>query len=138
MRGLVFQGLALPSARVPAMLGQTDEGDTMTRFTLALAAAALLAACSTTSSDEVAAVEAKPAAVPTATATAALEPAPVATADATETTDPDKQICKRTKVTGSNFKRKVCGTAADWARMEAESRKATEQIQRVKGPGTNN
>jgi uncharacterized lipoprotein YmbA len=49
-----------------------------------------------------------------------------------------KLVCKRQAVVGSKFKRKICATAAQWAASEAESRRATGNIQRSAGPGTNN
>ena len=51
----------------------------------------------------------------------------------------DKMICKRTKVPGTNFRKKICGTAEDWDVMQERSRKATEGIQRRARPvgGTN-
>lgn len=43
--------------------------------------------------------------------------------------DGDGLICKYRAVTGSNFRRKVCGTAQDWAEAEGQARTATEKIQ---------
>ena len=47
-------------------------------------------------------------------------------------------ICKRQTVVGSNFKKKICATQAEWdARAEAD-RKATQNLQRAKAPGVSN
>ncbi|GLQ19566.1 hypothetical protein ACFFUB_14170 [Algimonas porphyrae] len=44
--------------------------------------------------------------------------------------DGDGVICKYRDVTGSNFRRKMCGTAEEWAAIEEEAKKATDRIQR--------
>ncbi|GLQ19565.1 hypothetical protein ACFFUB_14165 [Algimonas porphyrae] len=44
--------------------------------------------------------------------------------------DGDGVICKYRDVTGSNFRRKMCGTAEEWAAIEEEARKAVEKVQR--------
>lgn len=49
-----------------------------------------------------------------------------------------RMICKRTTVVGSNFKRKVCATADEWAARAAEDKKTVEGIQRSAGPGVSN
>lgn len=49
-----------------------------------------------------------------------------------------KVVCKRQPVVGSNFKRKVCMTQAQWDQSAAESQKTTGDIQRRKAPGITN
>lgn len=39
------------------------------------------------------------------------------------------EICRFRDVTGSNFRRKVCGTPEEWAAIERASREATKRIQ---------
>ena len=46
----------------------------------------------------------------------------------------DKVICKRTRVTGSKFNKKVCGTASEWKAKEQHSQEAAEDFQK-KGRG---
>ncbi len=44
--------------------------------------------------------------------------------------DPNKVICRRQKVIGTRLAQKrVCATAAEWERMHAEERQATERVQ---------
>lgn len=48
----------------------------------------------------------------------------------------EEQICKRTAIVGSKFKRKICGTKAHWDNVAAASRQQTRDSQN--GPnGTN-
>ena len=64
---------------------------------------------------------------------AAEAPAPVADSEAEPTTaelDPNETICRREAVAGSNFKRRVCATRAQWEATARASRDATETIQR--------
>ncbi len=44
--------------------------------------------------------------------------------------DAKKVVCKREKVPGSNFRKKVCATKAQWARAREDSRNATQTMQR--------
>lgn len=60
-----------------------------------------------------------------------------ATKNVTKSAD-GKIRCKREAVVGSNFKRKICMTQAQWDQMAAESQKRTGDIQRRKNPGTSN
>ena len=46
----------------------------------------------------------------------------------------DEVICKRTRVTGSKFNKKVCGTASEWKAKEQHSQEAAEDFQK-KGRG---
>ena len=45
--------------------------------------------------------------------------------------DPNKMICRREAVTGSNMSRKVCHTRAEWTRQMRENGGAME---RLRGP----
>ncbi|MHA6719194.1 hypothetical protein ACX40Y_07035 [Sphingomonas sp. RS6] len=50
--------------------------------------------------------------------------------------DPDKQICRRVQVTGSNFGKRVCHTRAEWQAIhEADEANAQRALDR-RGPGT--
>ena len=49
-----------------------------------------------------------------------------------------EMICKRQSVVGSNFKRKICATADEWAQSERASRDTVADIQRSAGPGVSN
>ncbi|MEL6687811.1 MAG: hypothetical protein AAFP97_09325 [Pseudomonadota bacterium] len=88
-----------------------------------------LTACATTSA-------------PTSSTTATVAEATTETMGATEKAvetaqndlDPNRQVCKRTKVVGSNFKKKICRTANEWEALEQQSREATERIQRGSRP----
>jgi hypothetical protein len=52
--------------------------------------------------------------------------------DATQVNnDPNRVICRRQDVVGTRLaKKRVCATAAEWERIHAEERQATERIQR--------
>jgi len=62
------------------------------------------------------------------------ETAPAAKSDATQVAekadkkDPNRRICKRQSVVGSNMKKKVCASAAQW---DAEEKKAREFLDGV-------
>lgn len=102
--------------------------ETMKRSVCLVGIVFALGACATT--------EATP---PTAKETAML--ALLETAEATTTSNAesdDSMICKKTTVVGSKFNKRLCATKAEWERQELEYRLATEQIQRVKAPGSNN
>lgn len=44
--------------------------------------------------------------------------------------DPNKVICRRQEVVGTRLaKKRICATAAEWERIHAEERQATERIQ---------
>ncbi|TXC73550.1 hypothetical protein FSZ31_02035 [Sphingorhabdus soli] len=54
-----------------------------------------------------------------------------ASPDATQQGDnPDRVICRRQEVVGTRLaKKRVCATAAEWERIHADERQATERIQ---------
>lgn len=74
-----------------------------------ISSALVMSACSTTAPAPVAA-----AAKPAATQAAA--------------SDPNRQICKRITVTGSNYPKKFCSTQAEWDAQEKASLEQSEQI----------
>lgn len=47
----------------------------------------------------------------------------------------DKITCKRTAITGSKFKKKICGTKKDWELMAKRAEETTREFQ---GRGTGN
>ncbi|MEM7730169.1 MAG: hypothetical protein AAF311_12985 [Pseudomonadota bacterium] len=103
---------------------------TILRYALGASALMLLSACAstgTTTSDETVQTAQAVQAAPVATAPAATATAPVATADAG---DPERQICKSQTVIGSKFRKKICGTAAYWAEVEANARASSDDMQR--------
>lgn len=52
---------------------------------------------------------------------------------AQETKDPDRKICLKQAVLGTRLgQKRVCATAAEWARMRAEEQQATELVQNGK------
>jgi len=55
----------------------------------------------------------------------------VSTESAKPEAEEDRMICKRTKVPGTNFRKKICGTAEEWGVMTDRSKKALEGIQRT-------
>ncbi|MXO52205.1 hypothetical protein GRI42_12900 [Erythrobacter gaetbuli] len=58
------------------------------------------------------------------------EPAAGDTAATTAADDGEERvICKRTSIVGSKFKKKMCGTKADWDRMAQNSKDATREFQ---------
>jgi len=52
-----------------------------------------------------------------------------ATKNVTKSAD-GEMVCKRQTVVGSNFKRKICATAAQWEAEEEASRSTVDNIQR--------
>ena len=55
----------------------------------------------------------------------------------TKSTSADgKIICKRQAVVGSNFKRKICGTAKDWDDAAAKTKPVLDRFQRAKAAGS--
>jgi hypothetical protein len=44
--------------------------------------------------------------------------------------DDDKVICRRTAITGSRFKKRLCGTRKEWEEMRNRSKDATQGMQR--------
>ena len=59
------------------------------------------------------------------------EPAAGDTAATTSTKSGDEErvICRRTSIVGSKFKKKMCGTQADWDRMAQNAKDATREFQ---------
>ncbi|TXC73551.1 hypothetical protein FSZ31_02040 [Sphingorhabdus soli] len=50
-----------------------------------------------------------------------------------DTKDPNRKICRKQEVLGTRLHQKrVCATAAEWARMRAEHQQSTEQVQNGK------
>lgn len=103
------------------------------RTFLAIGAALLLSACASTVTEPAPAPAAAPAAATSANETGAQTAETQVIKPQTYSStveDGDGIICKYRNVTGSNFRRKMCGTEEEWAAIEDESRKATERIQR--------
>ncbi len=48
----------------------------------------------------------------------------------TEASDDDKIICRRTAITGSKFKKKICGTKKEWETLANRGSKDTRELQR--------
>lgn len=67
--------------------------------------------------------------VPQATAATADDTAQGASAE-TDRTDGDRVICKRTIITGSRFKKRVCMTWREWQAISDQSTGLAENIQR--------
>ena len=71
----------------------------------------------------------------TATTTSAAEAEPMVKNEAAQMAeteadyDPNKKVCKRQSIPGSNFKKKVCMTLQQWKDMQQDSRDATNRIQ---------
>ncbi|MEO1475331.1 MAG: hypothetical protein AAFS13_03030 [Pseudomonadota bacterium] len=42
----------------------------------------------------------------------------------------ERVICKNTQVIGSNFKKRICGTQAEWDEMEASTDTASQYIRK--------
>lgn len=58
---------------------------------------------------------------------ASSEPVQSAKADATE--DDGKIICRRTAITGSKFKKKLCGTKSEWDALQRRGSETTRRWQ---------
>lgn len=59
-------------------------------------------------------------------AQAAPQPAPAQAAEPQE----ERVICRRTRTIGSKFNRRVCGTAAEWERMNSQHANDGREMQR--------
>ena len=81
----------------------------------------ILAAC--------ASVQETPSSTLAKTETATVQPATKLQADASQAAE-DKMVCKRTPVTGSRFKKKVCMTQEQWDSMRDDAKSATGEFQR--------
>lgn len=77
-----------------------------------------MSACATTSDQAQASQEVAPAATPAASP-------PSHTVQFAE----DRMVCKKKTLTGSRFAKKVCMTATQWAKMEANAKKTTQDLQ---------
>ena len=51
-------------------------------------------------------------------------------AQAEEQADANKIICRRTAITGSKFKKKICGTKKEWETLAQRGAKDTRELQR--------
>lgn len=49
--------------------------------------------------------------------------------ESTEEADPNRRICKRQSVPGSNMKKRVCGTASEWEEQEKLAREIAASTQ---------
>lgn len=47
--------------------------------------------------------------------------------------NPNKIICKRTKVVGSNLKKRICSTRAEWDALAQRGEDTTREMQRRRG-----
>ena len=50
-----------------------------------------------------------------------------------EMQDPNRKVCKKTRVSGSQFDKKVCHTVGEWKEMEEAARAGAEEFQRRSG-----
>lgn len=87
-------------------------------------AAVTLAACATAPQTK----------TPETTMAEATPPAAEAVATTEQQADASETICKRQTVVGSNFKKKICATRAEWDLAEKNAREATSAIQRGSRP----
>ena len=51
-------------------------------------------------------------------------------AQTAEKADENKIICRRTAITGSKFKKKICGTKKEWETLANRGAKDTRELQR--------
>lgn len=87
----------------------------MKKFIMAAATAALfVTACGTV-----------PAEWSDGSASASAEPMKLA-----EMQDPNRKVCKKTRVSGSQFDKKVCHTVGEWAKMEEAAKVGADEFQR--------
>ncbi|MGB3455647.1 MAG: hypothetical protein WBA35_04755 [Litorimonas sp.] len=49
--------------------------------------------------------------------------------------DKGEMVCRREKVTGSNFKRKICYTAEQWEAMREEAKRSMDRLGQESGGG---
>ncbi len=71
------------------------------------------------------ALQAQPAEAPAPKPDPAAEAAPEEAVN-----DEDKIVCRRTAITGSKFKKKVCATKKEWASLGRRSRENAGEMQR--------
>ncbi|MEM1052198.1 MAG: hypothetical protein AAGI28_08895 [Pseudomonadota bacterium] len=53
----------------------------------------------------------------------------VAATEEPAVSDDDKVICRRTAVTGSRFKKRICATRKEWESLRVRSRDAAQEMQ---------
>ncbi|MDJ0642128.1 MAG: hypothetical protein QNJ15_04870 [Erythrobacter sp.] len=51
-------------------------------------------------------------------------------AETAEQADENKIICRRTAITGSKFKKKICGTKKEWETLATRGARDTRELQR--------
>ena len=90
------------------------------KLSLAATATVVLAACASTADVKSASNSSEVSSMSKATVPATEK---VASAE-------DKEVCRRYAVSGPNFKRKVCKTAAEWEADRERSQKGTAEFQR--------
>ena len=61
---------------------------------------------------------------------AATAKAEASAGEAEEANDDNKVICRRTQIIGSKFKKRVCGTRAEWESLSRKSKDKTDTMQR--------
>ncbi|WP_421790092.1 hypothetical protein [Hyphobacterium sp.] len=98
----------------------------MDRFLLIAVAGLFLTACATTSEESASAV-------PQQTASAAM-PTSEMQDGATEAVDPDAEVCRRVRQTGTRFHTRICMTQAEWDNQHADAQEATRHMQRTIEP----
>jgi hypothetical protein len=72
-------------------------------------------------------------------AVAAAPAAAAATQTAQADPDPSKKVCRRMLQTGSNYPKRVCSTAAEWAEFDRQGREGAARVdeqRRAGAPGT--
>ena len=107
------------------------------KIILACAAISLGAACTTSAyNSEVAQTEAPiESSVEAPADDSAVQDAQVASLEE-DAVDDDRVICKRTIVTGSRFKKKVCKTWAEWKLLEEQAQQGLGRSQQLGTTGT--
>ena len=104
----------------------------MRHFNLATAALTslsfcVLSACATT--EKPATVAEAPVASQATVAAASAKTTTTETGATKIAEDGSEEICKRTQVTGTRFKKKICATAAEWQAMADRARAQTSAFQ---------
>ena len=102
----------------------------------ACAVALSLSACATSNNGNISETTATAEALPIADSKPVEAPVPNAKPDTKQTEnktdkkDPNRRICKRQKVPGSNLKKKICASAARWDEEEEKARKFLDGVQK--------
>ncbi|MEM9668918.1 MAG: hypothetical protein AAF950_08340 [Pseudomonadota bacterium] len=86
-------------------------------FTLAVSA------CATSDTTTTSAVSAE-------AATTSVAPAESETATVVAASDPNRRICKNTQIIGSNFKKRVCATQAEWDELQERTEHTAQYIRK--------